>query len=312
MNELTLNILGFPAVNRDLQVEIRDPDTQKIVQTVKPFLDGTVKVPKINPGAYEIAVKHPNLALPVLTRPIRVLPSGPTKVSVVIDPSRFRNTPIEDIPDANLTPVGDLAASVEETLKPLTDKKPGQAILASDWNVLAGSVRDLARAVSELTKLVSPTGHNHPEIEKKLGEMNDNFRSLLDTLSASLTELQREIQLDNLRDHITSVLDKGNINPNTAEGKELLDIVEQVRPQIQANPEIFGKVVRNAGVQIETKLEQLVEKKKDDTAFVTSPEVKQLQDTTDVVKKQRASSYESELQLQRTLNRTVFTKISGR
>src|SRR5687768_1219776 len=98
MQDLTLNLLGFPAVNKDLEVEVRDSATQRIVRTVKPFLDGTVRVPKIEAGAYEVAVRHPNLALPVLTRPIRVLPVGDTKVSLVIDPSKFRNTPIADIP----------------------------------------------------------------------------------------------------------------------------------------------------------------------------------------------------------------------
>ena len=36
---------------------------------------------------------------------------GDTRVSVVIDPSQFRNTPIEDIPDANLGPVRDTTTS---------------------------------------------------------------------------------------------------------------------------------------------------------------------------------------------------------
>ena len=70
MNDLTMNILGFPAVNRDLTVEVRDAATQNLIREVKPFLDGTVRVPNIDPGAYEITVRHPNIALPVLRRPI--------------------------------------------------------------------------------------------------------------------------------------------------------------------------------------------------------------------------------------------------
>src|SRR3954454_7357790 len=118
MQNLSLSILGFPAVNRDLTIEVRDPATQTLIKTAKPFLDGTVQIPKIDPGAYEITVKHPNLALPVITRPIRVLPTGDTKISLVLDPSKFRNTPIEDIPDANLSPVRDAARSVSETVLP--------------------------------------------------------------------------------------------------------------------------------------------------------------------------------------------------
>ena len=51
MQDLTLNILGFPAANRDLSVKVIDPVSQNVVRTVTPFLDGTVRIPKIDPGA---------------------------------------------------------------------------------------------------------------------------------------------------------------------------------------------------------------------------------------------------------------------
>ena len=191
MNNLTMSILGFPAVNRDLTVEVREPLTQQVVRTVKPFLDGTVRIPQIDPGNYEITLKHPNLTLPVLQRPIRVLPNGDTNVSVLIDPSKFRNTPIEDIPDANLEPVRALADSVSESVASLSVKRPGEAILAQDWNTMASALRDLANAVGELTRLVSPIGHNHPELEKKFDEVSGNFDELINSVTASLTELQR-------------------------------------------------------------------------------------------------------------------------
>src|SRR5438046_1620692 len=109
---LRMNILGFPAVNRDLTVTITDPSSGA-VKTAQPFLDGTITFPTLLPGAYEVAITHPNLALPVLQQPIRVLPVGDTRVSLLIDPSRFRNTPIADIPDANLGPVRDVTTSVD-------------------------------------------------------------------------------------------------------------------------------------------------------------------------------------------------------
>ena len=34
MNDLTMNILGFPAVNRDLTVEVRDAATQNLIREV--------------------------------------------------------------------------------------------------------------------------------------------------------------------------------------------------------------------------------------------------------------------------------------
>src|SRR4051795_9348531 len=155
MTGLNLSVLGFPAVNNDLTVEVRDPQTANVVATATPFLDGTVRIPQISPGAYELSVLHPNLTLPVLTRPIRILPVGDTSISVLIDPSQFRNTPIADIPDANLGPVRDTVTSVGETALPLARKQPGEAIRADDWNTMAGAVRDLATAVAELTRLVS-------------------------------------------------------------------------------------------------------------------------------------------------------------
>src|SRR5256885_14146568 len=228
MQDLTVNILGFAPANRDLTVEVRDPLTQNVVREVKPFLDGTVRIPKIDPGAYELAIKHPNLTLPVLRRPIRVLPVGDTNISVVIDPSKFRNTPIEDIPDANLGPVQDLARSVAETGTPLAAKVPGEAILAQDWNTMAGAIRDLAGAVGELTRLVNPVGHNHPELERKFDEGTSNFHTLVNSISASLTELQRQIQTDRPRKQIANVLDAAQVVPTSPKGLEFTELLKNL------------------------------------------------------------------------------------
>ena len=205
-NNLMLNVFGFPAANRDLTVEVRDPITSDVVRTARPFLDGTVRLPGIDPGAYELAILHPNLALPVVRRPIRILPSGDTRVSVVIDPSQFRNTPIEDIPDANLGPVRDTVTSIGETALPLSHKQAGEAIRSDDWNTMAGAVHDLASAVAELTRLVSPTGHDHPELVAKFDEMSSNFDQLVNTLSTSMTELQRQIQAQRFRRQIDDLV----------------------------------------------------------------------------------------------------------
>ena len=125
MNNLNLSILGFPAVNGDLEVQVRD--SGGTVKTARPFLDGTVRISNLEPGAYELAVLHPNVTLPVIRQPIRVLPIGDTQVSVLIDPAKFRNTPIADIPDANLGPVRDAATTVQQSVQPLAAKRPGEA-----------------------------------------------------------------------------------------------------------------------------------------------------------------------------------------
>src|SRR3954453_14063993 len=118
MQALKLNILGFPAVNKDLTVEITDPTSGDVIKAGRPFLDGTLSLPQVSPGAYELTIKHPTLAVAVIRQPIRVLPVGDTQISLLIDPSRFRNTPIADIPDANLGPARDATTTVQESVQP--------------------------------------------------------------------------------------------------------------------------------------------------------------------------------------------------
>ncbi|MEN3333441.1 MAG: hypothetical protein V7641_2806 [Blastocatellia bacterium] len=306
MQDLTLNLLGFPAVNKDLTVEVRDPATQNVVRTVKPFLDGTVRIPKIDAGAYEIAVRHPNVPLPVLTRPIRVLPVGDTKVSLVIDPSKFRNTPIEDIPDANLTPVQDLVKSVAETVLPLSNKLPGEAILSRDWNTLASAVRDLANAVGELTQLISPLGHNHKELETKLDEVTGNFETLVNTISTTVVELQRQIQTQRFRAQINDVLDAAAIPPNDPRVKEFSDLVDHLEKSVTASPATFSREARNAGTILASKMETLIDEKTNaDPAFATKEPVQNLGKAIDVLKTQRTTTYDAELDHLRKLDRTL-------
>jgi len=305
MQDLTLNILGFAAVNRDLMVELRDPVTANVVRQVKPFLDGTVRVPRIEAGAYEVFVRHPNVAVPVLQRPIRVLPVGETKISVVIDPAKFRNTPIEDIPDANLGPVEDLARSVAETVAPLTHKLPGEAILSQDWNTMASAIRDLAGAVGELTRLVTPVGHDHPELVRKFDEVTSNFSTLVNTITASLTELQRQIQVQRLQEQVANVLDAAQVDPVSPKGKEFTDLIKRLETTTTASPVTFGREVRNTAVQLSTKLEALLDEKKDVPAFVESDSVRTLSTAVDLAKDQRATTYDAELEHHRKVDRVV-------
>lgn len=305
MQDLTLSILGFPAANRDLSVQLIDPVSQNVVRTVTPFLDGTVRVPKIDAGNYEIAIRHPNIALPVLRRPIRVLPIGPTNISLVIDPAKFRNTPIEDIPDANLTPVQELAQSVAETLVPLANKLPGEAILAQDWNAMAGAIRDLAGALGQLTQLVSPTGHNHPELEKKFDEVSSNFTELINSVSASLTELQRQFQAQRMRQQITDVLDRAAIDPSSPKGLEFTNLIGTLETNVTTSPTVFGREVRNTAVQLSTKLEALLDEKANDPTFANSDSVKGLSASIDLAKQQRTTTYGAELEHQRKVDRSV-------
>ena len=128
MNDLTLNILGFPAVNRDLTVELRDPLTQNVVRTVKPFLDGTVRVPKIDRrrlrggGApSQPSAAHPHAADPRAAgrRHQGLGRDRPVEVPQHADRGHARRQPRAG---------ARLAASVAETVLPLANKVPGEAI----------------------------------------------------------------------------------------------------------------------------------------------------------------------------------------
>ena len=299
-NNLMLNVLGFPAANRDLTVEVRDPLTSEVVRTAKPFLDGTVRLPDIDAGAYELAILHPNLALPVIRRPIRILPSGDTRVSVVIDPSQFRNTPIEDIPDANLGPVRDTVTSVGETALPLASKQPGEAIRSDDWNAMAGAVRDLASAVAELTRLVSPTGHDHPELVTKFDEMSRNFDQLVNTLSASMTELQRQIQAQRLRRQIDDLVSVGQLDDATA--GQMYTLVGNLETNVTDSPLVYGRRARDVGQQLTAAVAQVLETQ---PTLSDTPAVGALAQSTDLLRTQQATTYTSEIEFHRLTDRTL-------
>ena len=299
-NNLMLNVFGFPAANRDLTVEVRDPITADVVRTARPFLDGTVRLPGIDPGAYELAILHPNLALPVVRRPIRILPSGDTRVSVVIDPSQFRNTPIEDIPDANLGPVRDTVTSIGETALPLSHKQAGEAIRSDDWNAMAGAVHDLASAVAELTRLVSPTGHDHPELVAKFDEMSSNFDQLVNTLSASMTELQRQIQAQRFRRQIDDLVVVGELDDATS--GQMYTLVGNLETNVTDSPLVYGRRARDVGQQLTAAVAQVLETQ---PALSDTPAVGALAQSTDLLRTQQATTYTSEIEFHRRTDRTL-------
>jgi hypothetical protein len=300
MNNLMLNVLGFPAANRDLTVEVRDPISSEVVRTARPFLDGSVRLPDIDPGAYELAIRHPNLALPVLRRPIRILPTGDTRVSVVIDPSQFRNTPIEDIPDANLSPVRDAVTSIGETALPLGRKQSGEAILADDWNAMAGAIHDLAGAVAELTRLVSPTGHDHRELTAKFDEMSSNFDALVNTLSASMAELQRQIQAQRYRRQVDDLVSVGQLDDITA--GHMYTLVGSLEANVTESPLVYSRRARDIGAQLTAAVSQVLETKPELTG---EPVVGALAQSTDLLRTQQATSYNTEIEFHRKTDRTL-------
>jgi hypothetical protein len=204
-----IRLQGYTPANRDAVVRLVNQSTGQKVER-KPFLDGSLLVRDLDPGSWEMTVTHPNLINAIDKRIVRLFPQDiPTRVPVIVPPHLFRDTPIRDIPDADLAPIQQQAGAITAGVGRLADKAPGEVIRAEDWNVLAGAVADLARAVGELTRLVSPVGHDHPELAEKFAEVQGNILRFSESFGRSLIELRREVASRNLRGRLTSVLDKG-------------------------------------------------------------------------------------------------------
>ncbi|MES2443250.1 MAG: hypothetical protein V4574_10505 [Pseudomonadota bacterium] len=304
MNDLTMNIVGFAAVNKDLQINLIDSVTRKSIRTVTPFLDGTARFPQVAAGSYELQVIHPNMTLPVVTRPVHVLPVGETNITVLIDPTKFKNSAIEDIPEANLRPVIDLSESVAATVSPLANKAPGEAIRSSDWNALAGAVRDLANSNVQLARLVSPVGHDHPELIKKIEEMSGNFSTLLDTMSQALAELQRQLQTLRLRQQVEEVLD--TLPVNQAKKDDFLSLLAGLEGKITASPGVYNREMRFVANQLGGKIEVLVEEHRDALPdLALSAPVIQVATSIDLLKASSATNYANELSQNRRIDRVL-------
>lgn len=211
--ELKMQLNTRPEINRDATVELTNQATgQKI--DVKPYLDGQIVARNIDPGQWRAVVKHPNILFPVFDKPIRVFPDRPTFVPIRIPPNIFENTPIADTPDADLGPVEGRFDDAATAADAQANKMAGQPIYAEDWNALATTVGDLARANSDLTKLVSPIGHDHPEIAEKIDEVQANLQRFYDLFGRSLAQLQRQVQQLALRRKVeAAVATVPNVSP---------------------------------------------------------------------------------------------------
>jgi hypothetical protein len=295
MNDLQINIQGFPIVNSDITAELRDVVSGLPIKTGRPFRDGTLTFPQVDPGMYQLVLTHPNLAGVLTQQPIRVIPGlGKTKVSILIDPSKFKNTPIEDVPDANLTPVIDAARSVEDSAKSLSSKQGGEAILANDWNTMATQISNLGHTVGQLTAVVAPQGHNHPEYERKLSELASNFDSLVTTLSASMVEIQRQLQIRRLQDHANAVVDAiADAAKRETARKSVETIINSLFDKTTESPQSFTALMSKAAADIEQIVKQNVP-----TPPTSGPEKNNFDRfalTVETTKASRATDYRTEM-----------------
>ncbi len=271
----SIQLQGFPPANREAKVELVNEATGQRVER-SPFLDGSLLVRDLDPGPWELKVIHPNLVSPIVSRKIRLFPQlTPTFVPVPIPPDLFRDTPIRDIPDVDLGPVQQTVSSVRTQLQPVAAKASGEVIRAADWNMLVGAVSDLAGAVLELTNLVAPRGHDHPEIAEKIDEVQGNIRRFAEAFGRSLLELRREIEAALLQKRVGEVLDLGGAPDDMRQ--RLLDRVRELEVATQAETPVFTGKTAALGAVLLNDINTLAQAQGPEAdTFLDNPAVKEL------------------------------------
>ena len=304
-----IQLQGYTPANRDAIVRLVNQSTGQVIER-KPFLDGSLLVRDVDPGMYELEVRHPNLINPIERRPVRLIPQiTPTFVPVIVPPDLFRDTPIRDIPDKDLTPVQQAATAARAQIQPISSKAPGEVIRAADWNSLADAVMDLANAVIELTQLISPHGHPHPEIAEKIDEVQGNIRRFAESFGRSLLELRRDIETQRLRRNVDDVLTAGGAAD--ALRARLLGRVTTLEQTLQADTALFTRNLTQAGNQLLTEINDLANQQGAEAeTFLRRPEVVQLTETARSYI-QAGTQIRPEAELT-TYNRTLTASIRGR
>lgn len=294
-NTLRMQLNTPVSYTRDMKVELTNQATGEKRQ-VTPYLDGSVVVPNIDPGTWRLQVQHPNLTFDVFDRPIRVLPDRPTFVPITIPSNIFENVPIEDVPDANLGPVQQHLDEAMRAAEGQANKRAGQPIYAEDWNELSATLATAARATRELTDLVSPRGHDHPEIATKFDEVQRNFQRLVDVFGASLAQLQRQIQQLALQRKVEAALDRtANVTPATREA--FVAAVGSLQESWSDSPGVYSAQKRRVASDLQAQLGTILVNEAPDVR--AAPEVRDLDEFTRAMATERpARNYDEEIQQQ--------------
>lgn len=250
---LNLTLNGPASLNRDAKVELVHQLSGKRVE-VTPYLDGTASVRGLAEGAWTMRVTHPNFTFPIHTQDIRVFPDRPTIVPIVIPPDLLTFSAIEDITDANLGPVQAQLDAAQQVAARQAAKKGGEPIYAADWNELADAAADIAGAANQMTRLVAPTGHNHPELEKKIAELDSNLQKFFEIFGRSIVELQRQIQQLALQRKVDNALDAARVAPDAAVRGSLQAQVDKLTAASNDPPAVYTRKAQEVGRAMEQTL----------------------------------------------------------
>lgn len=293
--ELNLQLNTLPQFNRDMTVELTNQATGQIKQ-VKPYLDGKVVARNVDPGQWRVAVKHPNILFNLYDKPVRVFRDRPTFIPIRIPENIFSNAPIADTPEANLTPVKEVFDNSEAAASAQANKLAGQPIYSDDWNEMAGTIADLSKANSDLTDLVSPIGHDHPELVTKMEEIQANLQRFYDLFGRSLAQLQRQVQQLALQRKVDAAV--GEVEEITPDQRSGLDLaLGDLSAAWFENPAIYSSKKKRAGEQISQILGQIVTES--DTPVSSNPVIVQAQTVADAMATERSAiDYAAEIEQQ--------------
>lgn len=298
---LKLQLNTPPAVTRGTQVNLTNPATGE-TRKVSPFLDGTVAISGIAAGEWEVQVTHPNFLNELFRRRIRVFPDRPTFVPLPIPTNIFENAPIADTPDADFGPVQTRMDGAAATADRQARKRAGQPIYADDWNELSAVVADMARGTKELAGIVSPIGHDHPELVAKLDEQARNLQRLFDVFGESVSQLQREVQILGLQNRVEDALNALPEAKRLTFRPQFLGLLQNLDAARGENPQNFTTRLQ----RIATDLAQLIQDATADEppAVASAPSIRALVNaTTQMQTIPRAASYIDELAGQNRVNR---------
>ncbi len=272
---MNVKLQGYVQANRDAIVTMVNESTGQTIER-KPFLDGSLVVRDIDPGSWQVQVTHPNLLTPLFQDRIRVIPQPrPVFVPVPVPSARFEDNPIRDVPDADLAPVQQTATAVRTSLGPIGGKAGGEVIRADDWNQLVAAVGDLAGAVLELTRLVSPHGHDHPEIAEKIDEVQGNIRRFVDSFGRSLLELRRDIENQAIRRATTDMLDLAGVSGSNRD--RVLRRVDELEGALRDTSPEFTRKMSATGAAIASEVNRIAtEQGTDADGFLQAAETRKV------------------------------------
>jgi hypothetical protein len=262
---------GFPAANRDAVIQLVNESTGQQMD-LKPFLDGSLTVRDLDAGAYQVVVKHPNSIVPIYQSRVRLFDQRPpTFVPIRIDPGVFQVPPTPP-PLSDLSPVQQAAASVKDRVTPIGSKSQGEVIRSADWNTLVAAVSDPAAAVQQLTGLVAPLGHTHPELDQKIGQVQDALNGFAQSFGRAQLQYQRMLEVTTFRQLANQVLTAGQATD--AESKQLTDKLDDLAQAVDTDSTSFTTKLTAASNQALVTINTLAVRVPN---FPSNPAVQQLQ-----------------------------------